>query len=269
MVDRPPQPRPVKLPVQFRADGANWYVQSKHYRVCLARSGGGELRGLWTARGEQPIIEHARTYTDYGILADSTDSLGRKSRTTGSTEQDLEPDCWIEPGEGELRLRFCGYMRQAHRWRNIVSPRVQYETVWHFDGSPRIKVEHRARPLIAPQPQCKAFLAQVFSVPETQAWQATAGGRGYSGGADQDPSGRVLQSKLIGATVDNMELTTARGKVRLEHLRGWGETPQNVFLLRSADSPTYTMFLAMLDGQPVDLDARWRGYAYDLVVRGR
>lgn len=267
LVGREPLARRIALPVNFWADGSNWWVENGHYRVCIGRSSGGQLRGAWAASGKEPILGSAMTYTDYGILPDSADSLGNRHRTMGSTSADLEPDCWIEPSLEELRLHFRGYLREG-AWTTIARPRVQYETIWHFTGGPEILVEHRVRPLIEPRPAARAFLAQTLKVPQVQGWEAIVGGTAYTGRPDTDPANRVIQSAVIGGAAEKFTLTTARGKVVLGNLKPWGEGPQNCFLLKSNDG-SYTIFLAMLDGQPVDLDARWRGYSYTLEVTGR
>jgi hypothetical protein len=207
------------------------------------------------------------TYTDYGILPESVDSLGNRNRSMGSTQSDLEPDCWIEPGPKELRLHFRGYMREG-AWVTIAYPRVQYETIWHFTSGPRIGVEHRVRPLVDVGPETRAFLAQTLRVPELVGWQAVVEGKAYQGRPASDPAERVWQSAAAGGPVERFVLTTARGKAILDGLKPWGEPPQNCFLLKGGDG-TYVIFLAMLDGQPADLDARWRGYSYTLEVSGQ
>jgi len=267
LVNREPLPRRVLLPVNFRADGSNWWIENQHYRCCIGRSAGGQLRGLWVAGAKEPILGPAMTYTDYGILPESVDSLGNGSRSMGSTQSDLEPDCWIEPGPKELRLHFRGYMREG-AWVTIAYPRVQYETIWHFTSGPRIGVEHRVRPLVDVGPETRAFLAQTLRVPELVGWQAVVEGKAYEGRPASDPAERVWQSAAAGGPVERFVLTTARGKAILDGLKPWGEPPQNCFLLKGGDG-TYVIFLAMLDGQPADLDARWRGYSYTLEVSGQ
>lgn len=266
LLDSEPRPRKLRLPVVLRADGANWYLEGAGYALCIARSSGGQARWLAPMPHRRPVCGKMYTYSDHGIFDQWTDSFGRKLRVTGSTDGDLEPDCWINPSVGELRLRFRGYMRQAGNWRNIASPRVEYETVWHFDRSPRIRVYHRARPLTTPRHGRKAFLAQVIELPRVRRWAVLARGKALSGSPKEDQAGRVIESRRIGRTVDGFTIDTQTGRFRLQGLRAWGEAPQNVFLLRVRDRPDYRIFLAMLDGQPVDLDARWRGFTYELVA---
>jgi hypothetical protein len=265
LVDRAPEPRTPSLPVRFWADGANWWVENRYYRLCLGRSQGGQLRGLWVAGQTQSLVEQARTYTDYGLLPDLTDSLGRKMRAVGSSERDLEPDCWLDADQQELRLHFRSYLRWGP-YCQVADPRVEYETVWHLTAGPTIRVQHRARPLVAVRPQQRAFLAQTLSVPAVQRWQVAWAGRSVAGGPGQDKPGRVWQSAASPGPLQHLEITTGRGRLRLGNLQPWGEGPQNVFLLRSGEGDSYVIFLAMLDGQPVDLDARWRGYSYELTV---
>jgi len=263
-----PQARAVELPVRFWADGANWYVESDHYRACLARSEGGQLRGLWAPGQERSIVSQARTYTDQGLLGLVYDSLGGEQKATGSTSGEFESDCWIEPGPGELRVRFRGYMRVDQMFRSLASPRIQVETVWHFTGGPRIGVEHRARAMIQPRGQDKGFLSQVLSVADVRSWRAKTGAEEQAGAPATDGAGRIMQTRETGGDLDYVELAAQSGTLRLDNLRPWGDGPQNVFLLRERDRANYVVFLAMLDGTPTDFDARWRGYAYDLAVTG-
>jgi hypothetical protein len=115
-------------------------------------------------------------------------------------------------------------------------------------------------------PPTSAFLAQVIPLPAVSSWTAIAADKTYTGGPAHDPPARVLESAHIGKPISSFALTTAGGKLHVDNLKPWGEAPQDVFLLRSGDSPSYSLFFAMLSGAPVPLDARWRGFSYDLSV---
>lgn len=264
-----PEGHAVKLPVRFWADGANWYVENDHYRVCLSRADGGRLRWLFASGKADSIISATDTYTDKGLLGQYTDPLGRQTPAKGTIHGDLEPDCWIEPDTEELTIRFQGYMRMAQMFRTLTSPRIQHETVWHFTGGPRISVQHRVRVMIPPRGKNTGFLAQTLRVPDVTGWEMRVGDRVYTGSPQEDGVGRVIESKRVGGAVGLIRLTGAHGTLLLENLQPWGEAPQNAFLLRERDRPDYVVFLAMLDGEQTEFDARWRGFAYDLSVSGK
>jgi hypothetical protein len=267
LLDREPRRIRPAMPVALRSDGANWWVENGHYRACIGRSAGGQLRALYARGSTVPAAERAVVYTDYGILPDGADSLGDRMATRGSTEADLEPDCFLEWDARELRMRFRGYMREGS-WTTLTSPRVQYETVWHFGSGAAIGVETRSRVLAELKTGQRAFLAQALQISGTLRWRAEVGGRQLSGAPGTDAADRLFQTLALGAPLGALALHTRAGDVILRNLRPWGEAPQNVFLLHGGGE-SYTAFLAMLDGQPVDLDPRWRGFRYDLEVKPR
>ena len=254
------------LPVRFHTEGANWYAENDHYRAVIRRSKGGELTSLCLPGSDKSVVgAPAFTYTDFGLLGKGGDSMGTLSNTVGTSAGDLEPDCWVEGNPTELRLHFRSYLRDTS-WAGVTSPRIEYETIWHLSASPRIHVEHRVRPMVGNGPPTAAFLAQVLPLPAVSSWTAVAEGTAYSGSPAKDPPARVIESSRLGKPISSFAITTAAGKLHLDDLKPWGEGPQNVFLLRSGDGPTYSLFLAMLSGAPVPLDARWRGFSYDLSV---
>ncbi|MCD6351434.1 MAG: hypothetical protein J7M26_04855, partial [Armatimonadetes bacterium] len=266
-VGPPPQPRSVKLPVRFWADGARWRVENRYWSLALARNEGGQLRTLQPAGGEATVLNLAYTYTDYGILPMATDPLGRKYKEVGTTRKDPEPDCWIRPSPDELQVHFRGLMRRQRMFRSLASPLIQYELVYHFTAGPRVRVEHRVRAMVQPRGDTKAFLAQVLPVPAVRQWRAKVAGQELSGAPDSDAAGRVIESRKLGGPMESLRLDTAAGTLVLDNISSWGEAPQNLFLVRHRDRPDYVIFLAMLDGVPAPLDARWHGVAYDLQAR--
>ncbi|NOY81617.1 MAG: hypothetical protein GXP31_11530, partial [Kiritimatiellaeota bacterium] len=262
-VDREPAAHPVSLPVRFRTEGANWTVENDYYRVRLRRSRGGNLRWLEIAGHAQPVLTDGRIYTDYGILGQRRDPLGKAYKVAGTNDNDFEPDCWITPGDDRLELRFRGRMRQRGRDRDQVHPRIEYETVWTFRDSPVIQVAQRARPLVPPAPGVKAFLAPVLRAPETTGWRAARpDGTTEHGGPDRDGTGRIWVFGPLSDKGPTLELRAGSSRVVLDRFEPWGAAPQNIFLTRGRDRTDYTVFPALLDGQPVELDARWRGVSY-------
>jgi hypothetical protein len=264
-LDSPPSRRGLNLPVRFHTEGANWIAENNHYRAIVRRSKGGQIAWLGLPGADKSVLSAPFTYTDFGLLGQTTDPLDNKSNIVGTSAGDLEPDCWLDPARDELRLHFRGYLRDTS-WSSVTSPRIEYETIWHLSASPRLHVEHRARAMVGNGPLTSAFLSQVIPLPAVSSWSATAAGKTYTGAPDRDPPARVLESARLGRPISSFAITTAAGKLLLDNLKPWGDAPQNVFLLRSGDSPDYSLFLAMLSGDPVPLDARWRGFSYDLSV---
>ena len=264
--DREPARVAPTLPVRFHTEGANWIAENDHYRVAIRRAKGGQITSLTLPGSDKSVTgDTASTYTDFGLLGKTGDSMGATSNLVGTSANDLEPDCWLDPAPDALRLHFRSYLRETS-WGGIVSPRIEFETIWHLSASPLIHVEHRVRPMVGNGPPTSAFLAQVIPLPAVSSWTAIAADKTYTGGPAHDPPARVLESAHIGKPISSFALTTAGGKLHVDNLKPWGEAPQDVFLLRSGDSPSYSLFFAMLSGAPVPLDARWRGFSYDLSV---
>ncbi len=262
-VDREPAAQPIALPVRFRTEGANWFIENQYYRVRIRRSRGGNLRALHIAGQAQPVLTDGRTYTDYGILGQRRDPLGNAYRVAGTNDNDFEPDCWITPGNDRFELRFRGRMRQRGRERDLVQPRIEYETVWTFTDTPVIRVAQRARPLVPPEPGIKAFLAPVFRLSGITGWRSgNPDGTTEYGAPDLDGSGRIWVFGPLSHTGPAIQFSVGPQRIDFEHIEPWGAPPQNIFLTRTRDRNVYTLFFALLDGQPTQLDARWRGITY-------
>jgi len=264
MIDHEPEPRTLQLPVQFRTEGANWYIAGDYYRVRLRRSCGGNLRFLGLPGASRPVVSASQTYTDYGILGYRINPVGRRYKLVGKNENDFEPDCRITADQDRLVLRFAGRMRERGQERNLVHPIVEYSTSWAFSRSPYIEVHHTALPLVTPRRQAKAFLAQTLTVHDLVRWRVESDGKVIQGNPESDPKGRVWQHGPTSSANVRILLENAGGLLEVTGVRAVGEELQNLFIAH--DGRRYVLFFAMLDGAPCLLDARPRGVEYRLRV---
>lgn len=248
------------------ADGAAYVVENDYYELRAVRGRGGAIAGLISKLTSGNMIDGGMVYTDYGLYPHSVDPSGNRQVTQATSSVDPECEVTVEREGTSVRLTFEGRLRNA-TWdgMNAMRPPTRYRLTYEADGSPRVRVTCAVRAEMALR-GARAFLAQTLTVPAVTSWAATS-----ADGVDTEPrpGERAWQSSVEGLAEQPAIVACDASTGTYVTLCNLDWSPrdkplQNLFLLLG--SPSGTVFLAFMDGQPADVNPEWRTVSYDLIV---
>jgi len=259
---RLPRPAPAAKAVSLRAEGGNYALENKHYRLVVGKSGGGVIRSFGSKATGWQAITGSDTYTDAGFYEKKNGEGGNFS--SAADWPDLDPEVRITRAGRTLTLEVAGKLHGSNwNWAFAASPAIEYRKTFVCDESDTVRCEVAVRPFA--RQQAKAFLAHRLIVPPMAAWCAT-GEQKLLSGKPGGPNTRTWQSRAAPLRAKDAVLAlTGAGdeSLVLSHVN-LSPAPQNVFLHQSGDAPN--LFFAWYDFDPVDAQREWHVLRYDLRI---
>jgi hypothetical protein len=216
------------------------HLRSGGFTVSLARRHGG-LPSVWQSRDGRVLrLQDGDLYTDWGLV----------NGGYASADGETNPRLRVERG---AQVHFEGWLR--HRaWNGVqscpvASPGTRYRLSYALQADGVLKITLGVTPQ-SEKGETRAFFALRLPLRGFRRWR-----RGSEGGVAGERTGVRLGERRGDGSVP-LGVETEAGVLKVQRVRGL----QNTFLIDSGNGEA-VLFLALLDGEPVDLRAaqEWAG----------
>jgi len=229
-------------------------LENAHYRLRLARRHGGTIAALELGNTELPHVDAAEVssdlYSDWGLYA--------KGRYAG-TREEPKPRLTLHKADGRCEVTFTGRLKGSS-WNGVqqghpLEPPTRYRLAYQVNDSPVVLLTFGLTGEVD-RPATGAFFALRWRICGVRSWSVATGGKQTSGRPGERTGQRVFESALL--TVADAEWTislhTSAGRIILRRHSRAVVQPANTFLLDHGPD-TMDLFVALLNGNPVDLKA--------------
>ncbi|MBC7326780.1 hypothetical protein H5T87_01525 [bacterium] len=232
-------------------DGANYLIETSHYKAVLSRRNG-QVNNI-ISRGKS-LLQGAEIYSDRGIYGEYYDSLGNAFSLIGTSNNDPEVELAFQKEDGKIRIITHSFLREGNSgWNNVARPLVEYQAEYEFkDKSPSIGAKIKVRPFV--EKQTTAFLAQRLDFKEIKACYA----EGQEISLQQ--TGRVWESRNYQLEKANIILRGDKAKIELKVTK----IPEggNLFIYNSGNGDII-VFFAYMDGD-FNISPKWYEFSYEM-----
>ncbi|NOY81712.1 MAG: hypothetical protein GXP31_12015 [Kiritimatiellaeota bacterium] len=219
----------------------------------LARRHGGTLAQLTGSGERRPwLAGPSEVYSDWGLF-----TKGLHTGSDWETNPRLELDS-IEDGAAAVTFR--GRLRRPSwngvQFGQVMRPAVHYRLRYELFKNGVLRVTLGLTPTTE-RPDTKAFFALRVPLAGIEEWRAEGqGGEKIAGRRGEHPGARAFETVKHPWSANGCTLQLGRtdGRLILRTGGGAGNLPQNAFLLESGNG-NFTLFFALLNGQPATLEA--------------